>query len=67
VTIDVNRLTDRLAADPRITDYDLWRALRDLDDALYALDRSGDPIPIDVLRLRAAVRRTRAKKLRRER
>jgi hypothetical protein len=67
VAIDMERLIKRLAEKKRLTDYDLWRASRDIDNALYALDKAGDPIPMDLLRARAAVREARSGAARRGR
>ncbi|RST84856.1 hypothetical protein EJC49_18645 [Aquibium carbonis] len=63
MTSDINRLTRRLAKNPLMTDYDFWRALRDLNDEVYALTKRGDPIPIELLKVRATLRRKRAARL----
>ncbi|MFN3546336.1 MAG: hypothetical protein ACK4U0_02500 [Mesorhizobium sp.] len=60
MTSDINRLSRRIARNPLATDYDFWRALRDLNDVIYAVSKRGEPIPIDLLRLRATVQRERA-------
>lgn len=46
------RLACALANADRSSDYDLWRALKQLDAELYALDRQGLPVPIALLRAR---------------
>lgn len=63
MTSDINRLSRRLANNPLATDYDFWRALRDLNDEIYALSKRSEPIPIDLLRLRATLRREQATRL----
>ncbi|WP_187971499.1 hypothetical protein [Aquibium microcysteis] len=60
---DINRLSRRLAQSPLVTDYDFWRALRDLNDEIYALAKRAEPVPIEILRLRATLRRERAARL----
>jgi hypothetical protein len=63
MTSDINHLSRRLAVNPLATDYDFWRALRDLNDEIYATTKRGEPVPIDLLRLRATLRRERAARL----
>jgi hypothetical protein len=46
---DVERLSRTLAGDPTITDYAIWRALKTIENDLYVLERTGRPIPIDLL------------------
>lgn len=60
---DIKNLSRRLAENPLTTDYDFWRALRDLNDAIYAIAKSAEPVPIDLLRLRATLRRERTARL----
>jgi hypothetical protein len=61
---DINQLSRRLAKNPLSSDYDFWRALRDLNHEIYATGKRGDPVPIDLLRLRATFRKARAEHLR---
>lgn len=63
MTSDIKRLRQRLAKSPLATDYDFWRALRDLNDEVYALSKRGEPIPIELLKLRATLRMERAARL----
>lgn len=62
VTIDIHFFADCLVRNGRISDHDLWRAIRDLDDAIFDLARDREPIPIEVLRLRAALRQARSRR-----
>ena len=64
MTSDIKRLSHRIANSPLATDYDFWRALRDLNDEVYAISKRAEAIPIDLLRLRATLRRERAARLR---
>ncbi len=57
MTDEISSLARHLAADPGITDYDLWRAVRLVEDELYDKDREGAPIPIRLLHARATLRR----------
>jgi hypothetical protein len=41
--------------------YSLWRALKDLENEIYSIERANDPIPIEMLRMRAAMRKAREK------
>jgi hypothetical protein len=61
---EIDRLSRRLAKNPLGSDYDFWRALRDLNDEIYALGKCGHPVPINLLRLRAILREARETQLR---
>ncbi|WP_246727787.1 hypothetical protein [Chelativorans sp. Marseille-P2723] len=55
--MDVKQMSERLARDPKISDYDVWRALKSLDNALYEINHRQRPIPIDLVFARAILRR----------
>ncbi len=48
-TTDVDRVARSLAVDVSVSDYQLWRALKTVEDDLYRLGRSLLPVPIDLL------------------
>lgn len=60
--IDIQKLADELAADPSITDYDFWRALKLIDHEVFELDRQRLPIPMRILQQRGILRRARQKR-----
>lgn len=41
--------------------YSLWRALKDLENEIYAIKRANQPIPIEMIRMRAVLLRVRGK------
>ncbi|APH72255.1 hypothetical protein [Aquibium oceanicum] len=59
---DVNRISDRLANDPLVTDYDFWRAIKDVEYEIHSADTSGSPIPIDLLQWRKILRKAQSKR-----
>jgi hypothetical protein len=60
--IDIDKLSDQLASDPAVTDYEFWRALRIVNDEIFKLGRSKEPVPMEFLQLRAVLRKARAKR-----
>lgn len=61
--VDVKRMAERVAHDPDVTDYDVWRALKTLDAELYDIEARHDPIPMDLVFARAILRRAQASRL----
>ena len=59
---EVTRLSDTLALDPTCSDYDLWRAIKTLDDQLYKIQRESRPVPIRILYARRIFESARAKR-----
>ncbi|WP_159592014.1 MULTISPECIES: hypothetical protein [Chelativorans] len=55
--VDVKRMSERLARDASVSDYEVWRALKALDEELYQIETQRDPIPIDLVFARAILRR----------
>jgi len=62
MAVDINRLSNQLAANRSITDYDFWRASKTINDALYLLEKHGSPIPMEVIRARKIIRQARLKR-----
>ena len=60
--LDIRAAADRLAEDRRITDYDFWRMLKNLDDEIFRAGSAGEPISFDAVRLRAVLRQARSQR-----
>jgi len=62
MTTDIHAAAEKLASDPRLTDYDFWRTLKNIDNEIFRISSSRKPIPIDMLRWRRIVKRARSKR-----
>jgi hypothetical protein len=62
MAVDINRLSNQLAANRSITDYDFWRASKTINDALYLLEKHGFPIPMEVIQARRIIRQAKIKR-----
>jgi hypothetical protein len=60
--IDIDELSEQLARDPSLSDYDFWRALRTVNDRIFSLGRDKAPVPMEFLHVRAILRKARAKR-----
>ena len=63
---DIQATADALAADARLTDYDFWRMLKDLEYEIFERANASQPIPFDMLRWRGILKRARSKRTGRE-
>ncbi len=59
---DIGAAANRLAGDPRISDYDFWRTLKNLDNEIYRIADNHQPIPIEMIRWRAIIRQARSRR-----
>ena len=55
MALNTRILSSSLARDARISDYDLWRAQRGIEDELYRRRRLGAPVPIELVYARRIV------------
>jgi hypothetical protein len=62
VTSSVRLEAERLAADPRLTDYDFWRSLKNLDNQIFEFAGNRQPIPFEMVRWRAILKQARSKR-----
>ncbi len=60
--IDIEAASAKLAADPRISDYDFWRSLKNLNNEIFQIASSNEPIPMDMIRWRAILKQARSKR-----
>ncbi len=59
---DIKVEVDRLAAEPRITDYDFWRSLKNLNNEIFHMASSSEPIPFAMIRWRAILKQARLRR-----
>ena len=59
---DIGAVAHRLAEDHRLSDYDFWRALKNLDNEIYRKAGEHQPIPIDMIRWRAIIKQARSRR-----
>jgi hypothetical protein len=59
---DIDAASDRLAADPSITDYDFWRSLKNVNNRIFEIANSNEPIPMEIIRWRAILRQAPSKR-----
>ncbi|RVD68530.1 hypothetical protein EN751_30925 [Mesorhizobium sp. M4A.F.Ca.ET.029.04.2.1] len=59
---DIKGEVERLAADPRITDYDFWRSLKNVNNEIFHIANNNEPIPFDMIRWRAILKQARLKR-----
>lgn len=57
--LDIRTEVDRLAENPHVSDYDFWRTLKNLENEIFQLETRREPIPFELVRWRAIVRRAR--------
>jgi hypothetical protein len=60
--IDIKATSERLAADQRISDYDFWRSLKNVDNEIFQIANSNEPIPMDMIRWRAILKQARSRR-----
>lgn len=60
--IDIKATSERLAADRRISDYDFWRSLKNVNNEIFQIANNNEPIPMDMIRWRAILKQARSKR-----
>ena len=60
--IDINAMSEKLARDSRINDYDFWRTLKNLNNEIFEAANDSRPIPIEMIRWRAIVKAASARR-----
>ena len=62
MAIDDDGMSRAVARCRSLDPYSLWRALKDLENEIYSIKRANEPIPIEMIRMRAVLLRARGKK-----
>jgi hypothetical protein len=60
MTLEIDRLSQRVARSRHSDGYKLWRTQKDLDAKIYQLESAKQPIPFELARMRAIIARARA-------
>ena len=60
MTLEIDRLSQRVARSRHCDGYKLWRTQKDLDAKIYELESAKQPILIELARIRAIIARARA-------
>jgi hypothetical protein len=60
MSLDIDRLSQRIARSRHADGYKLWRTQKDLDTEIYQLESAKQPIPLELARMRAIIGRARA-------
>lgn len=60
MTLEIDRLSQRVARSRHADGYKLWRTQKDLDAQIYQLESAKQPIPLELARTRAIIARARA-------
>jgi hypothetical protein len=60
MTLEIDRLSQRVARSRHFDGYKLWRTQKDLDAKIYQLESAKQPIPLELARMRAIIARARA-------
>lgn len=56
---DIDKEAAKLAGDPAISDYDFWRSLKNLNNEIFHMAKSREPIPFALVRWRAILKKAR--------
>ncbi len=59
---DIEDEAAKLAADPTISDYDFWRSLKNLNNEIFHMASSSEPIPFAMIRWRAILKQARLRR-----
>lgn len=57
---EIEELSYAIANGNIIDDYSLWRIAKDVESEIYNINRAKEPLPFEIVRLRAILRRARA-------
>ena len=60
--IDITEMSEKLARDPSISDYDFWRTLKNLNNEIFDIANNNDPIPMELIRWRAVLAKASSKR-----
>jgi hypothetical protein len=58
--IDINEMSEKLARDPTISDYDVWRTLKNLNNEIFHIANNNHPM--ELIRWRAVLDRAQSKR-----
>lgn len=59
---EIKTKAERLAHDPRLSDYDFWRSIKNIDYEIFLISQRRQPIPIEMIRWRAILCQARKRR-----
>jgi len=60
MTLEIDRISQRVARSRHADGYKLWRTQKDLDTEIYQLTSAKRPVPLQLVRMRAIIAKARA-------
>ena len=60
MTLEIDRVSQKIARSRHADGYKLWRTQKDVDTEIYQLASAKQPVPLELIRMRAIIAKARA-------